>query len=241
MLVHSLALLIALAGEPALASRTTATEVAPERAAEGPARARTRSYLQREVTRSFRFLDHGVLAASVGVGAPHVYRVGVALGLFDHLTLGATMHWLPGERAPAWSPLVALAFYRGRHVEVGAHYSRILYPAPVVDLDPMTLSFQRRADMVLGTFALSQAWISGGLDIGWARGLEADPVPKSADAVNQEAVVRDRLAGGMHIRIGNRRWGVGGQVTYPFLSVELALDLRFGLFERRARASWWPI
>ena len=31
-----------------------------------------------------------------------------ALGLLDHLTLGATAHWLPTQRAPQVSPIVAI-------------------------------------------------------------------------------------------------------------------------------------
>lgn len=198
-----------------------------------------RRYLEREVARSHHFLDHGVLAPEVGLGSPHIYRVGLRIGLFDHLTLGATMHWLPGEQVPAWSPLVAVAFYRGRVLELGAHYSRLLYPPPVADLDPETISFQRRADLLLGSLSLSQAWFSAGVDVGWARGLEADLLPESGDELNQTPVRRDRLAAGMHLRVGNRRWGVNGKLSYPFLAAEVAIDLRFGLFERRPKARFW--
>ncbi len=215
---------------------------ASEQASERPSRTpRLRRYLEREVARSYHFLDHGVLAPELGFGSPHIYRVGLRVGLLDHLTLGATMHWLPGAKAPAWSPLVALAFYRGRVLEIGAHYSRLLYPSPVADLDPETISFQRRADLLLGSLSLSQAWFSAGIDIGWARGLEADPLPESGDELNQTPVRRDRLAAGMHLRVGNRRWGVNAKVSYPFIAAELAFDLRFGLFERRAKGRWWPL
>ncbi len=212
-----------------------------EEAASGPRHRAGRGYLRRELARSYHFLDHGVLAPEIAVGTPHIYRVGLRLGLFDHLTLGATMHWLPGEKLPAWSPEIAVAFYRGRILEIGANYSRILYPPPVADLDPATISFQRRADLLLGSLSLSQAWFSAGFDLGWARGLEADPLPDSGDELNQTPVLRDRLATGLHLRIGNRRWGVKAAVTYPFLTAELAIDLRFGLFERRPAARWWPL
>ncbi|MCA9658422.1 MAG: hypothetical protein KC486_08760 [Myxococcales bacterium] len=204
-------------------------------------RRRLGRYLEREVAPSYRYLDHGVLAPELAFGLPHVYRVGLRIGLLDHLTLGATIHWLPGEATPAWSPLVGVAFYRGRVLTVGAHYFRILYPPPVADLDPATISFQQRADHLLGSVSLSQAWFTGGFDIGWVRGLEVDTQPSSADPINQAPIRRDRLAGGIFIRIGNRRWGVSGQVTYPFLSAELAVDLRFGLFERRPKARWMPL
>ncbi|MEZ4448626.1 MAG: hypothetical protein R3B09_04035 [Nannocystaceae bacterium] len=200
---------------------------------------RLRRYLRREVTRSHRFLDHGVLAPSIAVGAPHLYRVGLQIGLLDHLTLGATLHWLPSEPAPRWSPLIAVAFYRNRWAEVGAHYFRLLYPPPRDDKDPTTLSFQRKADFVMATVAFSQAWFTAGFDLGWARGLEAADQPSTADPINQSPIVRDRLAAGLHARVGSRRFGVAAQVTWPFVSAELALDLRFGLFEVRPKGRWW--
>lgn len=228
----------ASASSPA-ASASPATVDASSSAAQGARRARLRSYLRREVAPSHRFLDHGVLAPTLAFGAPHVYRVGLQLGLLDHLTLGATIHWLPSEATPRWSPLVAVAFYRRRWFEVGAHYFRLLYPPPRDDKDPTTLSFQRRADFVMATVAFSQAWFTAGFDLGWARGLEADVQPPGADPINQAPVVRDRLAAGLHARVGSRRFGVAAQVTWPFVSAELALDLRFGLFEERAKGRWW--
>lgn len=207
--------------------------------AKPPTDSRLRRYLRREVTRSHRFLDHGVLAPSIAVGAPHIYRVGLQIGLLDHLTLGATLHWLPSEPAPRWSPLVAVAFYRNRWIEVGAHYFRLLYPPPRDDKDPATPSFQRKADYVMATLALSQAWFTAGFDLGWARGLEVADQPSTADPINQTPVSRDRLAAGLHARVGSRRFGVAAQATWPFVSAELALDLRFGLFELRPKGRWW--
>lgn len=204
-------------------------------------RGRLAAYLAREVAPAHRYLDHGVLAPELALGLPHIYRVGLRVGLFDHLTLGATMHWLPGEATPAWSPLVGVAFYRGRTLTVGAHYSRILYPPPAADLDPLTISFQQRADHLFGSLSLSQAWFTGGIDFGWARGLEVDPLPASDDTINQTPVRRDRFGGGIFLRVGNRRWGISGQLTYPFLAAEVAVDLRFGLFERRPKARWLPL
>jgi hypothetical protein len=228
----------ASAGDAGAAASVDAKTPAVERSRR---RGRLGRYLEREVAPSYRYLDHGVLAPELAFGVPHIYRVGLRIGLLDHLTLGATMHWLPGEATPAWSPLVGVAFYRGRVLTIGAHYFRTLYPPPVADLDPATISFQQRAGHLLGSLSLSQAWFTGGFDLGWVRGLEVDPQPESGDDINQAPIQRDRLGGGIFIRVGNRRWGVRGQVTYPFISAELAVDLRFGLFERRPKARWLPL
>lgn len=195
------------------------------------------TYLRRDVPRSARFLDHGVIAPVIGLGVPHLYRVGVTLGLLDRITVGATAHWLPGQRAPGWSPLASLAFFRHRWFNLGATYFQLLYPPPVVDLDPATISFQRRAHYLLAAVEFTQGWVTGGFDLGWARGPIADPLAVD-DPVNQTAVVRDRVGAGLHLRVGTRMLGVIAQVTYPFISAELALEARFGLFERRPRGRW---
>jgi hypothetical protein len=230
----SLILSVALADAPAASS-------AEERAPARPRRSSMHDYLVREAPRSARFLDHGVLAAGVAVGAPHGYRLAVTVGLLDHLTIGATANWLPGQARPGWSPLLALAFFRARWLSVGATYFQLLYPTPVIDLDPTTLSFQRRAHYVMGTVSFSQGWLSGGFDVGLARGPEADPFAVTMDPINQTPIVRTRLGAGLHLRAGTRRVGVIGQVIYPFISAELALELRFGVFERRARAQRWEL
>ena len=202
-------------------------------------RQRLRRYLTREVARSARHLDHGVLGVGVGLGTPHIYRVELALGLLDHLTLGVQAHWLPGQRVPRWSPKVAVAFFRGRLLEVGATYHQVLYPVTADDGDETTVEFQRRAHYMLGTVSLSQAWFTGGLDLGWARGREALPLSTSEDvAAGRFYAVRDRLGGGLHLRFGTRRIGATVQVTFPYTSAELVLDLRFGLFEMRRRGGW---
>lgn len=200
---------------------------------------RLRRYLTRQVARSARHLDHGVLGVGLAVGTPHLYRVELALGLLDHLTLGVTAHWLPNQRVPGWSPKAALAFFRGRWLEVGATYHQVLYPPTLIDQDPTTLEFQRRAHYTMGHISLSQAWFTGGVDIGWARGREALAVLTSDD-INSGRLyaVRDRFGGGLHLRFGTRRVGVTAQVTFPYTSAELALDLRFGLFELRRRGGW---
>lgn len=200
---------------------------------------RLRRYLTRQVARSARHLDHGVLGVGLAVGIPHVYRLELALGLLDHLTLGVTAHWLPGQRVPGWSPKAALAFFRGRWLEVGASYHQLLYPPTRPDDDPETLEFQRRAHYAMVNVSLSQAWFTGGLDLGWARGREPLEFLTSEDInAGRFYGVRDRLGGALHLRFGTRRIGVTAQVTYPYTSVELALDLRFGLFELRQRGGW---
>src|SRR5688572_17037807 len=61
-----------------------------------------RRYLTRPVARSVRYLDHGVIEVGVGLGLPEIYRLELQVGLLDHVTLGATAHWLPGQKQPNW-------------------------------------------------------------------------------------------------------------------------------------------
>lgn len=213
---------------------------------QGPAPSRTdtpksrlRRYLTRDVARSARHLDHGVLGVAVGLGTPHIYRLELSLGLLDHLTLGVTAHWVPHQRVPNWSPKAALAFFRGRFLEVGATYHQVLYPPTLDDGDATTLEFQRRAHYALVHVSLSQAWFTGGVDLGWARGREALLFLTTDDvAANRYYAVRDRFAGGVHLRFGTRRVGAIAQVSFPYTAAELVLDLRFGLFELRSRGGW---
>lgn len=210
----------------------------PETAPREPLKQRTRRYLTRPVARSARYLDHGVLGVAVAVGTPSIYRVELALGLFDHLTLGVTAHWLPSERVPRWTPRGSLAFFRGRLLEVGASYHQLLYP-PYDDGDTMTPPFGRRAHYLLGNISFSQAWFTAGVDIGWARGRENVPYITGDDlAAGRYYDVRDRLGAGLHMRVGTRRIGLLAQLNYPYTAFELALDLRFGLFELRSRGGW---
>ncbi len=205
-------------------------------------RERLRRYLTRTVARSPRHLDHGVLGVALGVGTPHVYRLELAVGLLDHFTLGATLHWLPGQRVPNWSPRAAVAFYRGHLLEIGAYYTQVLYPAPRDDGDSTTIEFQRRAHYLMTSVSLSQAWFSGGIDLGLARGRDAIEFFTKDDIDNDRAfIVRNKLGGGLHLRFGTRRIGLIAQVFYPYTSAELVLDLRFGLFELRKRGGWWDL
>lgn len=205
-------------------------------------RERLRRYLTRTVARSPRHLDHGVLGVALGVGTPHVYRLELAVGLLDHFTLGATLHWLPGQRVPNWSPRAAVALYRGHLLEIGAYYTQVLYPAPRDDGDSTTIEFQRRAHYLMTSVSLSQAWFSGGIDLGLARGRDAIEFFTKDDIDNDRVfIVRNKLGGGLHLRFGTRRIGLIAQVFYPYTSAELVLDLRFGLFELRKRGGWWDL
>ena len=202
-------------------------------------RALLRRYLTRPVARSARHLDHGVIGAAVGLGVPHLYRVELSVGVLDHLTLGATAHWLLGQAKPQWTPKLAVAFYRGKLLEVGAFYTQVLYPPTRDDGNPDTLEFQRRAHYLLGSVSVSQAWLTGGFDLGWGRGREALTLRLPDEEKNGVTyAVRDRVAGGLHVRFGTRRVGVTAQAWFPYTSAELVLDLRFGAFELRKRGGW---
>ena len=45
-------------------------------------------------------------------------------------------------------------------------------------------------------------------------------------------------AGGLFTRFGTRRWGVAVQGQMPIWTLELMLDVRFGLFEMRESGGW---
>ncbi|NVB38783.1 hypothetical protein G6O69_13160 [Pseudenhygromyxa sp. WMMC2535] len=211
-----------------------ANHAEPEQAEAAPRRPGLRAWLTRPRPRSARFLDHGVLALSVAGGTPHLYRLDLRVGLLDLLSLGFTTHWLPGQRAPQIWPVAALALWRGRVFEVGAHYRPVLHP-PV---DPSE-HFVPRTHFALASFVLSSGWISGGLDAGFghARVASVDP------GATLEFTRRSAFAGGVFARVGTRRWGVSADALAlltpdPLLVFELAVDLRFGAFERRPPGGW---
>lgn len=214
--------------------------LAPEAKMQAKAAPRLRTYLARSVPRSARHLDHGVLQVAAAGGFPHLYRLQLALGLLDHLSLGVSAHWLARENKPQWTPTAAVAFYRGRRIDVGAWYTQTLYPSARVDDDPLTPSFDRRDHWLLGTASFSNMWISGGLDFGTVRAREIDPSQDPMDINVNPSVIRWRLGGGLHLRAGTRRWGFTASMLAPHLSAELAFDLRFGLFELRKRGGWRP-
>jgi hypothetical protein len=197
-------------------------------------------YLARDVAFSPNHVDHGVLRAGLGGGWPHLWRVELALGLFDHLTLGVTGHWLPGQSRPRFSPVVAVAFWRARRFEVGVHYFATLFPPPREDDDLETPSFQQRSDWFLGAVSFSHQWLTAGLDLGVVRGLEIDPAHDPDAQGNHTSVVRWRAGTGLHLRAGTRRWGFTARALWPYVHAELAFDVRFGLFERRSRGGWRP-
>lgn len=197
-------------------------------------------YLQRPVRYGAHFLDHGVLQAAVAGGWPHRYRVELSLGLLDHLTIGATAHWLPSEPRPRVSPVVALAILRGRYYEFGAWHFWSLYPPPRDDVDPATPSYQRAAQWILATASFGQAWLTGGFDAGVVRERVNDPGMDTAPDTSNPFVTRWRFGGGLHLRAGTRRFGLTAQVLVPQVLAELRLDVRFGLFEKRSRGGWKP-
>jgi hypothetical protein len=214
----------AVAGEP--------TEGSPRE--EG----RLSQYLQRPVRFGAHFLDHGVLQPAVAGGWPHGYRVELSLGLLDHLTVGATAHWLPGQARPQVSPIVAIAILRGRLAEFGVWHFWSLFPPPRDDIDPATPSYQRRAQWWLATASFGQAWLTGGLDAGVVRTRVNDPGQDPAPDTTNPFVTRWRFGGGLHLRAGTRRFGFTAQVLVPDVTAELRFDLRFGLFEKRSRGDW---
>jgi hypothetical protein len=198
-----------------------------------------RRVLTRPVLFSARHLDHGVLGVGLAGGWPHLYRLELGLGILDHLTIGATAHWLPSQPAPRWSPKVAVAFWRGSSFEAGAHYFQSLIPPPPAVADPRTPRFQRSVHWVLATASISQRFITAGFDIGAARSLDPDPsvmVPEGEPATVARA--RWLFAGGLHLRAGTRRWGFTANMLAPRLYAELAFDVRFGVFEQRPRGGW---
>lgn len=196
------------------------------------------AYLRRPMPRSARFLDHGVISLSGAGGAPHFYRVDLRVGLFDHVSVGATAHWLPGQRFPQVWPVGAIALWRWLSpsligVELGAHYRPVLFPP--VDAG----AFVPQTHLALGTVVVSAGWFSAGLDLGAAHTRIAVVNPTDLASFRRRVV----FAGGPFVRFGNRRVGLNGEAVVvlspePLLVVELALELRFGAFEERPRGGW---
>lgn len=220
---------------------------APPAAGEPPYVVRTRArsprlarYLGRDLSASGRFVDHGVIELSTAGGYPHRYRLGATIGLLDHLSIGATAHWLPSAKLPRLVPRVALAIYRWPWFEIGAAYDRTLYPATPPDDDPMTPSYQRDAHWFLAALAFSQSWVSAGAEFGVTRARETDPAkPVGSDNLTPARWV-NRFGGGVFLRAGTRRWGFTASARGPWVFAELALDIRLGAFELRPRGGWRP-
>ncbi len=206
------------------------SEAAPGgRGARSEARQQLRTYLTRPVLRSGRFLDHGVVEVAAAGGAPSYYRLEASIGVLDHLALGVTAHWLPGQSVPGWSPVVALAFWRAKWWEIGATYRALLHPPPG------STDFEHHTHYALGSTAFGRGWFSAGFDAGVAH-TRLDAVSPEAPAAEYRTAVRP--AGGVHLRVGTRRWGFRLEGLAPDLSAELRFDLRFGAFELRPRGGW---
>jgi hypothetical protein len=235
----------AVAPSPAVPRGAEAAPTAPRdaprsTAVEERADGRLSRYLQRPVRYGAHFLDHGVLQPAIAGGWPHQYRVELSLGLLDHVTLGATAHWLPAQSKPRVSPIIAIAILRGRYYEVGVWHFWSLFPPPPNDVDPATPSYQRSAQWFLATASFGQAWLTGGLDAGAVRARVNDPAQDPAADTSNPSAIRWRFGGGLHLRAGTRRWGFTAQVLVPHLLAELRFDVRFGLFEMRSKGDWRP-
>lgn len=206
--------------------------------AAGPARPRLSRYLSRPVATSPRYLDHGVIMAAIGGGVPHLYRLSLGIGLLDHVSLGASATWSPGATAPVWTPEVGVAFWRGRSFDAGVHYRQTLHRPPPLDDDPATPAFEQRTHWFLGSASVSAWWVSAGADLGVVRRREIDPVAGGSEDLDRPFVVRHRLGGGLHVRLGTRRFGFTAQARWPTVEAELLFDVRFGAFEMRPRGGW---
>jgi hypothetical protein len=195
---------------------------------------RARAYVSRPVPRSARFLDHGDLAFGVAGGTPHYYRLDLRVGLFDHVSVGVTGHWLPGQRTPRVWPVGAIAFWR--HVgpsnvgfEVGGHYRPVLYP-PV----DAAQEFVPQTQFVLGSLVVSAGPFSAGIDAGAAHTRLAVLDPDEPTHYRRRTV----FGGGAFARIGSRRVGVTAEALAalapePVLVFEVLLDVRLGAFSER--------
>lgn len=201
---------------------------------------RLHAYLTRPVATSARYLDHGVIGLGIAGGVPHLYRLELAVGLLDHVRLGITAHWLPSESVPRWSPEVAVAFFRGERLEVGAWYFQSIYPPPRHDDDPQTPSFESNVHWLLVSATFSHRFVSGGFDVGVLRSRDIDPSQPVDDQGNNPSVERWHAAGGLHLRAGTRRWGFVAQGLAPRLFAELMFELRLGAFEARGKGGWAP-
>jgi hypothetical protein len=204
-------------------------------------RARLRAHLSRTVSRSARMIDHGVLELALAGGHPHLYRVEAKLGLLDHFAGGVAAHWLPGQSTPQVVPSITAAFFRGAIIEVGAHYDQTLHPPPTAAPAADETAWPRRTHWIFGTLGVTTRPVFAGVDLGVAHVRQAaSPDPEADPTAYVRRVV---AAGGLLLRLGNRRLGATAAVRAapaPFTEVfvEVRLDVRFGLFELRPRGGW---
>lgn len=210
----------------------------PAPASDATGGARLRRYLERPLSTSPRFLNHGVVQAAVAGGWPHVYRVSLGLGVLDHVAGGATLHMLPGHRFPRWAPWGSVAFWRTRRWAVGAHYRQVLHPPLRDDRPGRAPDFEERSHYALATLSFSQAWWTVGGDVGAVnrRIATVDPTddPSRFDQVW-------RFGGGLYLRAGTPRWGFTAQAHLPSLSAEVLFDVRLGAFEARDGRHGWRV
>lgn len=202
---------------------------------EGSDRPSATAYVSRPVPRSARFLDHGDIAFGVAGGTPHHYRLDLRVGLFDHVSVGVTGHWLPGQRSPRVWPVGAIAFWRyvGPNrvgFEVGGHYRPVLYP-PV----DTAQEFVPQTQFVLGSLVVSAGPFSAGIDAGAAHTRIAVVDPGAPTHYRR----RTGFGGGIFARVGNRRIGVTADALAalspePELVFEVLLDVRLGAFSERS-------
>jgi hypothetical protein len=191
-----------------------------------------REYLSRPRAPQTRALDHGTLAVEAHGGNPHGYRLALALGLLDHLTVGLTAHWWPGSDSPRWAPSAALTLWNAQRVGVGASYDQILHPPAGAGLDPD--DFEGRTHYVLGALELFQEPFSVAVEAGVAH-TRLPPVGEAGSGAFRSRVLP---AGGIALRVGTRRWGVVLRGRMPSAMAELGVDVRFGLFEFRPSGGW---
>lgn len=222
--------------EPPAVSRVAIDETRPPIAAQG-------AYLARPLPSFTHFLDHGVMAVELWGGWPSVYRVGLSLGLGDHLSLGAAVRALPEQPVVAWTPRVALALWRDAWWAVGFRYEAVLHRAPSKPADPEDPAassegeplFEQRTHYAFGTLDFARGPWSAGVDVGAVNFRDT-----ALDAFGDPYAYRRRWlpAGGIFTRFGTRRWGVALEGKMPVWTLELRLDVRFGIFEGRPRGGW---
>jgi hypothetical protein len=185
----------------------------------------TDRWLARPTPISPRFLDHGTLELALAGGTPHVYRLDLRTGLFDVASFGVTGHWLPGQAWPQIWPIGALALWRGRMFEVGAHYRPVLFPP--VDRE---LTFTPRAHFMLASFTFGTDIFQAGLDLGAAHLRVAKADPALATTFDRQTL----FGGGFVVRVGNEWIGASADAlaavgVQPLLVFEVKLDVRFDL------------
>lgn len=186
---------------------------------------RLEHWLDRPKLDSPRFLDHGTLELALAGGTPHIYRLELRTGLFDVLSIGVTGHWLPGQPWPQLWPVGALALWRGRMIEFGAHYRPVLFPS--VD---RTLTFEPQAHFALANFTFGSGLFAAGLDIGAAHVRVAHVDLGEPTSFARQTV----FGGGFVVRIGNEWIGASADALAavspePLLVFEVKLDVRFDL------------